>query len=252
MMDTYRAGDPDFENVRDRFYGMVERHLSIVAIVLPKGRRTKIADPGPGRDGIPTEIEKYGDPRIASYRDNAADAVQWLVSKGHLNSRIVGVRTDRLLEIAWAEGRARITMMSMLADLFERAELTALKSPDLEGLSGGSFGPRAIHHTKLEAMMVVQRMRSEIPPVCMKMLEAVITRNESPWHGLGRSAQAAVFDAIRRSIDFAAWSLERSRAKPEITDQELVRRWPEALEWITAGRLTVAAISFKRDQPATL
>jgi len=244
MADTYRAGDADFDVIRSRFYAMVRRHLAEPVSI----RKTAATAPsGPGRDGVPIEIEKYGDPRIASYRDNAADALGWLAMKGHMNSRIVGDRTDRLMEIAWAEGRARITTATMLSDLFERAELTALRSANLEGISGGGFGPRAVHHTKLEAMMAVQSIRSDIPPACMAIIEAVISRNQSPWLGQGKAAQAKIFEEIRRAIDFATWSIERSHRRPSIDDEELIRRWPEALDWITARRLVASTEQFRRD-----
>lgn len=252
---TYRAGDPDFEERRRKFYGMVGRHLSRPVNTAQPAKAAKKADKKakPAKvetviDGRPVEIEKYGSPGIASYRNNAADSMHWLINAGHLNSRIVGPRTDRAIELAWAEGRTRVNTATRLAELFENAELTPIRSPDYESVPGGSSGSRYVGNTKLACMKIVQDLRRDIPPACMQRLETVIKENAAPWHGLKKKTQQSIYDEIRMALDFAAFALDQHHSKAEVTEEILVQRWPAAQDWFTARRLRERAVSFKRDR----
>jgi hypothetical protein len=170
------------------------------------------------------------------------------VLKGHLNSRIEGIRTDKAMEIAWAEGRGRITTATRLAEIFEKAELTPLRSPDFEATPGGSFGPRHIGVSKFRCIEIVAQLEGDIPPACMVLLRAIICRNEFPWLGLKPKNEQRVMESIRLALDFAAWSLDRHHPRAEMTEEEIVRRWPAAADWFTARRLTESALAFKMDQ----
>jgi hypothetical protein len=236
---------------------MVRRHFSDP---IDTARTKKVAKKKTGKkqkstklvmeiDGRPVEIEKYGNAGIASYRNNAADAMQWFINGSHHNSRIEGPRTDKAIEIAWAEGRTRANTAARLADLFEKAELTPLRSPDYESVPGGSSGPRFVGNSKLTCMMVIQDLRREIPPTCTQLLEAVICRNEAPWHGLGKTAAQRVYQDLRMALDFAAWALDRRHTKAEVSEVELVQRWPQAAEWFTAARLAGKTQRFRMDRP---
>lgn len=255
-MPDSAAGIPAAE-AREKFYAMVERHLSREESPEPvargkKAKKQKAEEPAPVViDGRPVEIEKYGNAGIASYRNNAADALQWLMMKGHLNSRIDGPRTDKAMELAWAEGRGRINTVTRLVELFEKAELTPLRSPDFEATPGGSFGPRYVGNTKLSCMMAVQALRQDIPPACMRILEAIICRNEFPWHGKKKREEQRIYEGIRMALDFAAWSFGRHHPKAEMTEEEMVRRWPAAQDWFTARRLVESALAFKMDRSPT-
>lgn len=249
--DTYRPGDEDFDFIRGRFYAMVERHLSREEpkpTTAKKGRKPKAESAPVVIDGRPVEVEKYGNAGIASYRNNAAAALQWLIFKGHLNSRIDGPRTDKAMELAWAEGRGRINTATKLAELFEKAELTPLRSPDFEATPGGSFGPRYVGSTKLACMMAIQALRQDIPPACMGILEAIICRNEFPWHGKKKREEQRIYEGIRMALDFAAWSFGQHHPKSEMTEEEMVRRWPAARDWFTARALAATTESFKMDR----
>lgn len=251
MSDTFRAGDEDFEFIRCRFYDMVERHLSRLDPPAPaktKKPRKTAETSSTVIDGRPVEVERYGDGRRDIWRNNAADAMQWLIMKGHLNSKIDGIRTDKAMEIAWSEGRARITTATDLAELFEKAELTPLRSPDYGATPGGSFGPRYVGVTKLKSMQIIQDLRREIPRACMGILEAIICRNEFPWHGKKPREEARILEDIRVALDFAAWALSKHHPKAEMTEAELVRRWPAVRDWFTARRLTESTVAFKMDE----
>lgn len=201
------------------------------------------------KDGKPFEVERYGDPAKIMYRDNASSALGWLIYKGHLNSMIDGPRTERAMEIAWNEGRARINTAQRLENIFEAADLTPIRSPDFEAVPGGTFGPRAIHHSKLRAIKILADLERDIPPLCMGILRAIIGENRFIWHGLDKRGEREMLEAIRMSLDFAAWSLDRRVLRPEMTEEEIVRRWPAAHQWFTVRRLQGATYSFKRDDP---
>lgn len=242
------AGIPASE-ARLKFYAMVERHLSREEPkpVAKKGKAKTESAPVV-IDGRPVEIERYGDGRRDIRRNNAADAMQWLIMKGHLNSRIEGIRTDKAMEIAWAEGRGRITTATRLAEIFERAELTPIRSPDFEATPGGSFGPRHIGVSKFRCIEIVAQLEGDIPPSCMVLLRAIICRNEFPWLGLKPKHEQRVMESIRLALDFAAWSLDRHHPRAEMTEDEVVRRWPAAREWFVARRLAESTLAFKMDR----
>lgn len=230
---------------RARFYAMCAREFGFEGWCF---NREESSEPiKPGRDGRPSEVEKYGSPGIASFRDNAADAMQWLILKGHLNSRVVGPHTDEALEIAWAEGRGRINTANELAELFETAELTPLRSPDLESVPSGTFGPRTIGMKKLQAMKAVQDLRRDIPPLCMGLLEAIICRNDFLWAGLPKKDAENLFQAIRASLDFAAWSLNQYNPRAEITEEVMIQRWPWTEQWFIARRLRGKVVMSRMD-----
>ena len=201
-------------------------------------------------DGRLVEIERYGDGRRDVRRNNAADALQWLTMKGHLNSRIDGPRNDKAVELAWAEGRGRINTATRLVELFEKAELTPLRSPDFEATPGGSFGPRHVSLTKLACMKAIHTIRQDIPPACIGILEAVICRNEFPWHGQKKAVEQVIYQEIRMALDFATWSLGKHHPKSEMTEEELVRRWPDSHDWFVARRLAATTESFRMDKAA--
>lgn len=249
-MPDHPSGLP-VDEARAKFYAMVERHLSREEpkpLAAKKGRKPKAESAPVVIDGRPVEVEKYGNAGIASYRNNAADALQWLIFKGHLNSRIDGPRTDKAMEMAWAEGRGRINTATKLAELFEKAELTPLRSPDFEATPGGSFGPRYVGNTKLSCMMAIQALRQDIPPACMRILEAIICRNEFPWHGKKKREEQRIYEGIRMALDFAAWSFGRHHPKAEMTEDEVVQRWPAAQDWFTARRLAESVLAFRMDR----
>lgn len=246
-MPDHPSGLPA-EEARAKFYAMVERHLSREEAPAPKAKKAKTESVPVVIDGRPVEIERYGDGRRDIRRNNAADAMQWLIMKGHLNSRIDGIRTDKALEIAWAEGRGRITTATRLAEIFEKAELTPLRSPDFEATPGGSFGPRYIGASKFRCIEIVAQLEGDIPPACMVLLRAIICRNEFPWLGLKPKNEQRVMESIRMSLDFAAWSLDRHHPRAEMTEEEIVRRWPAAQDWFVARRLTESAVTFKMDR----
>lgn len=245
-IDADRPERSNIELERSTFYAHCARVFGFEGWSFPK--KVEALEVKPGRDSAPTEIEKYGHPGIASYRNNAADAMQWLIMKGHLNSRIEGPRTDKAIELAWSEGRGRINTATRLADLFERAELTPLRSPDFEAVPGGSFGPRYVGHGKLSCMKMIQDLRRDIPPACMAMIEAIICRNEFPWHGLSKKREQGVFQMVRMSLDFASWSLDKGKRGSEVTREEMCRRWPQTLDWFTAADLSGGVVSFKMDR----
>jgi hypothetical protein len=244
------AGIPASE-ARAKFYNMVERHLSREELAPVKEKKARKAKQEPALvviDDRPVEVERYGDGTRDMRRNNAADAMQWLIGKGHLNSRIEGPRTDKAMEIAWAEGRARINTTTDLAVIFERAELTPLRSPDFEATPGGSFGPRFVSVTKLRCMKIVQDLRRDIPPAAIRTLEAIICRNEFPWHGASKREEQRILQDIRRALDFAAWSLGNGRRGAEITREEMCRRWPESADWFVAKDLAESTLAFKMDR----
>jgi hypothetical protein len=265
VTDTGRYGDPDFDVIRERFYGMVARHLSDCEPTPSQPRKSKkkrgkekAASKLVVIDGRPVEIETYGDGVKDTKKNSTADALQWLIDNGHLKSPVPhGVslnERDRLLEIAYAESNARITTATDLGRFFEKAELTPLRSPDFEATPGGGFGSRYVGVTKLRCMGIIQDVGRDIPPHCMAILEAVICRNEFPWLGKPKQEGQRILQMIRMALDFAAWCFDRAIDGPDrrIVDckatVQIMRRWPEARDWITAKKLAGATHSFKMDR----
>lgn len=246
-MPDHPSGLPADE-ARAKFYAMAERHLSREEAPAPKAKKSKPESAPVVIDGRPVEIERYGDGRRDIRRNNAADAMQWLIMKGKLNSTIHGIRTDKAMELAWAEGRGRITTATRLAEIFEKAELTPLRSPDFEAATGGSFGPRHIGVSKFRCIEIVAQLEGDIPPACMVLLRAIICRNEFPWFGIKPKNEQRVMESIRLALDFAAWSLDRHHPRAEMTEDEVVRRWPAAREWFVARRLAESTLAFKMDR----
>lgn len=278
MSDTYRLGDPDFDAMRAdfyercryhfadrpeivppvvqddiaatraRFYDMVERHLRNLPATpsTPAKKQKKAKAPAVVEqkviDGRPVEIEKYGDGTKDTKRDNAADALNWLIVKGCLNSRLDGPRSDAALERAWSDGNARRNTADELVDLFEKAELTPLRSPDLGGTPGGSFGPRFVGISKVTAMMMVQDLRRDMPPALMTLLDRILLGNEHVWHGKEKKQQARIFQDVRLALDFAAWALARQDGvgAQEKAKQVLCQKWELAGEWFRTRSLRLA------------
>lgn len=256
--DTYRAGDTDFDLIRERFYSMVRRQLShgTNPTSRPEKKQQKAkkaqtpAIHASEMDGRPSEVERYGDPAKIMYRDNASSALNWLIYKGHLNSRVEGDRSEKAMEIAWSEGRGRINTATRLEEIFERAELTPLRSPDFEAIPGGSFGPREIGSVKLHCIRIIAQIEGDIPPHCTRILREIICENKFIWHGLAKKSWDETMEFIRMSFDFAAWSLDRHHPQAEMTSEEIVRRWPAAHDWFTMRRLLEFTVYAKRDRPS--
>lgn len=278
--DCYRLGDPDFDRRRERFYANMDYALrEPPALVLPliafygfepetvKRRAAFYADcarvfgwkeweldpepyspptANPGRDQQPREVQKYGNAGIASYRDQASDAMTWLILNKHLNSKVDWPRTDEKLEQAWSEGNARHTTAQELERLFEKAELTPLRSPDFGGVPTGGFGSRYVGVSKLISQMVVQDLRRDMPPALMALLERILVKNEHPWHGLKKKAQDAVFEQARMALDMAGWVLMKidagkaGEAAIERARVAIARRWPALDDWFYQRRLRPA------------
>lgn len=202
----------------------------------------------PGRDG-----ERYDRVKISTAKDesrnDATDVLTWLAVKGKLNSEIQPPRTDKKVEIAWSEGRERQNTAAKLQEAFQKAELTPLRSADPAAIGGGgSFDSRFVGVSKLEAMYDIQCLRDDIPQPCMAMLERILLGNRLD-RVKGGAAERRLFNQIRMSIDFATWSMDRSRPDVDPYDKasaELCRRWPDAFEWITIRRLRRGGVMTKR------
>jgi len=256
VSDTYRAGDEDFDFIRGRFYDMAERHLRdcppTPSKAKGKKKRDKKAETKPEQteiDGKPVEIARTG---AGEAINHAADALQWLIRKDHLRSPVPhNLRLnerDRLLTISHAEAVKRTDTAQKLAGIFEKAAIAPLRSPDFEAVPGGSFGPRSISLTKLQCIGILAELGRDIPPACLRLLEAIICRNEFPWHGAGKADQRRIMAEIRMAIDFASFSLDKHHGRSEMTEDEVVRRWPAAQDWFTARRLAESALAFKMDR----
>lgn len=273
MSDTFRAGDEDFDFIRGRFYAMAERHLRdcppTPSKAKGKKKRDKKAEAKPEQteiDGRPVEIARTG---AGEAINHAADALQWLIRKDHLRSPVPHHlplnERDRLLTISHNEAVKRTDTAQKLASIFEKAAIAPLRSPDFEAVPGGTFGPRSISLTKLQCIGILAELGRDIPPACLQLLEAIICRNEFPWHAKAKAAAAgarnakeaermakaveqAAFAEIRMAIDFASWSLDKRHGRSEMTEDEIVRRWPAAQDWFTARRLAESALAFKMDR----
>lgn len=256
MSDTFRAGDEDFDFIRGRFYAMVERHLRDCPPTPSKAKGKKKRDkkaeakPEPTEiDGKPVEIARTGAGEAVNH---AADALQWLIRKDHLRSPVPHNlplnERDRLLTRSHNEAVKRTDTAQKLASIYEKASIAPLRSPDFEAVPGGTFGPRSISLTKLQCIGILAELGRDIPPACLRLLEAIICRNEFPWHGAGKDDQKRIMAEIRMAIDFASWGLDKHHSRSEMTEEEVVRRWPAAQDWFTARKLAATTESFKMDR----
>src|SRR5690606_39024805 len=105
---------------------------------------------------------------------------------------------------------------------------------------------RPISLAKLQCIGILAELGQDIPDVCMHILRAILCRNEFIWHG--RGDQKRVLESVRMSLDFASFSLDKHHGRSEMTEDEMVRRWPATQDWFTARRLTESALSFKMDR----
>lgn len=255
MSDTYRAGDEDFDFIRGRFYDMVERHLRNCPPTPSKAKKQrgkKKVEAKPEQteiDGKPVEIARTG---AGEAINHAADAMQWLIRKDHLRSPVPHNlplnERDRLLTRSHNEAVKRTDTAQKIASIYEKAAIAPLRSPDFEAVPGGSFGPRSISLTKLQCIGILAELGRDIPPACLLLLEAIICRNEFPWHGKDKAEQKRIFSEIRMALDFASFSLDKHHARSEMTEEEMVRRWPAARDWFTARALAATTESFKMDR----
>lgn len=246
------------EEARAKFYRMVERHLrncppTPSALKGKKARKAaKKAEAKPEQteiDGKPVEIARTG---AGEAINHAADALQWLIRKDHLRSPVAHNlplnERDRLLTASHKEADKRSDTAQKLAAIFEKADFTPLRSPDFEAVPGGGFGPRKIGLSKLVNAEKLAELSKDIPPACMRLLEAIICRNEFPWHGKGKAEQKRIMAEVRMALDFASFSLDKHHARSEMTEDEVVRRWPAAREWFVARRLAESTLAFKMDR----
>lgn len=248
------AGIP-VEEAREKFYAMVRRYLAYERpVATRKGRKAKKPESSPTIiDGKLIEIEQYERGAKDKKRNNAADAVQWLAMNGHLRNPVphgLALRErDRALEIAYKSANGRIDTASDLASIFETAELTPLRSPDFGATPGGSFGPRYVGVSKFRCIEIVAQLGEDIPPVCLRILRAVICENEFPWLGESKSEMQRIFAEIRTALDFARWSLDRRPGPIDIHERdtaELIERCPAAFEWLTMRKLRGVTLSTRR------
>lgn len=244
-MPVYRGpeGEDSAVAARARFYAACSR-------VFGWGWRLEQPEPAPlgkvGRDGRLHDRQKYGEAGIHSYRDQASDAMTWLVLKKHLNSRVDWPRTEEKLQAAWADGNERHATAQELELLFEKAELTPLRSPDFAAAPSGGFGSRYVGVSKVVAQMKVQDLRREMPPALMQLLERILLKNEMVWHGLKGKARDGAIDNIRLALDFAGWALfkvaagQAGSAAVEARRLALCRKWPAADQFFYQQQLRPA------------
>ena len=237
---AYYRGEPEHEKARASFYADCARVFGFEGWSMDRSEYQ--APTGKtARDKL--DVERYGDGARDLKRNNTSDAMTWLINAGHMNSRIEGLRTDQKLEIAWSEGRTRIITADAIAIIFEKAEITPLRSPDPEAIGGGGFGPRKISIATIVAQMERGDLRADMPPALMSLLERIILANEFAWeYAKTKSDRESVFQSIRLALDFADWSMARreSVVSGEKARAELVERWPVAGEWFRTRKLRLA------------
>lgn len=210
---------------------------------MAKRKKKQKQTPKVGYGGTVREIVKYGEGAIHSYRDDAANAVQWLLDKGKLKPLVIGQPTDELMAESWSDVLSRLTVAQQLESLFDAAELSPVKSPDWESVPGGGFGPKNVPIRKIIAMRKVQELRHEMPPMLMSLIEQLIRENCHLWHGVQKSKQQRIFQDIRFALDFSEWALnkiERGEAGSRATENDrvaLCKKWPLAEDWFQRKRL---------------
>lgn len=272
MTDTFRSGDSDFEQVRSRFYGMVERHLRNVpdqptSKRPDKGNRKRkkakvevSKKPEPGRDGQPflesTWTTEEG-PR--GFRNDFGDALEWLILKGKLIHGADGDTGDQVRERRHSLANDRFKTADDLLQLLDAAELTPIRSPDYSSTPVSGGGPRFVGLSKMVAQMKVQDIRHDVPVAAMRLLEAILIGNRHVWHDRPKKTQEAIFKEICLAIDLVGWSMDRDRSMDqnraahvdiyEKATADLIRRWPEVFDWIVEKRLRSVTHSARRLSP---
>lgn len=227
----YRRSD-EFEARRREFYTSMARVYGFEGWKPAPTRYRPPAEPA-GRNGSRSRRERYGDPALAQFRDpniDAAHALRWKPEL--LNSEIAPPATDTKCDDAFYEGEVRRRALDDLDRLFFGAELSPLRSVDLEAVPSGGFGPRIVSDYKLDCQRAIQDMRNEIPPAAMALIERVVVRGEFIWEVPSKKARIILLQELRMALDFAAWSLGLDgKGRPEMTKDDLRRRWPEADEY---------------------
>lgn len=234
----------DFDEMRDRFYDMVRRHLSYIDdLTVAKGKKKDAPKPAkvPGRDGNQERREKYGEHGIHSYWNIGAGTVEMFERQSRLlDSKIEAPYTDQKRDQAAFEGNQRRRVARNLRELFEGADISPLRSADLDTVFSG-FGPRSPSDHALDCQKVIHQMRGDIPPGCMRMIESVIVRDEFLWENDDRKKEERILQDIRMALDFASWSLgSEVRGKREVSRNDLCERWAAAREFFYQSQLRPA------------
>ncbi|EFO30121.1 hypothetical protein TRICHSKD4_3695 [Roseibium sp. TrichSKD4] len=164
------ARSEEFEVRRRKFYDMVERIYGQSINPYPKPFVSQFSErenKHGGREGRPIDWRVSRDSVVIS--DHNAAPFEWLMFSGKFED-------NRYEEEAVA---AEIANFRWYAGLefrkdMEKAQITLLRSPELDGVPNSGSGPRPIADVKLTAMMSLDRLQSSMSSYLYKILDDVV------------------------------------------------------------------------------
>lgn len=149
----------------------------------------------PGRDGRPAQLRVISQQNSYPVIENAAP-LEYLFSKGMLM-----LKSDRTGAAA-----RRYSAGQRLRGLIEDAQISALKTPDLEGASGGSAPGRLPGEYKMDCILWLSILRGPeasggLPAAVMRLLEDVVYFDRWIWEKTKGKRRGVVLMRICMSLD---------------------------------------------------
>ena len=195
---AFYAREADVEERRNQFYAAMAKAYGWPARYLaPMDPAVEhVVSGGIGRDGRPAKLRAIGQKHVMPVILNAAP-LEYLFSNGMLQGD-----TDQ-------HGAAyrRFSAGQRLRGIFEGAEISGLKTANLEGASGGGIPGRLPGEYKMDCIRSLAELRGgpddqkAIRPGLFMLLEAVVYRDRWIWEEVRGNRQAAVIVRLHKALD---------------------------------------------------
>lgn len=204
---AYYGRDPDFEARRNEFYAQMGK--------LHKWNRAPRQGPEApaGRDGRPAQFRVVSRQNVYPVIENTAP-LEYLFSKGLLSAK---------RDETGASAR-RYSAGQKLRGLIEDAQISGMKTPDLEGASGGGAPGRLPGEYKMDCIIWLSILRGPeadggLPTAVVKLLEDVVYFDRWVWEKAKAERRGVVLMRICMALDLLSVRFRM------ITQEDFNARW---------------------------
>lgn len=191
-MAAYYRQEPDQERRRAEFYAHMARVFEWDDWLLER-QFVAVRNGVSGRDGRPATVEFIDRHTRAIAINSSAAPLEWLASVGELEGRNEAAGT----------GTVRLNAGLRLREEIVGAEISALKSQNLQSSGGGGQG-RPVSDYKLDCIHSITMVQERVPAKLYAVLVELVYRDRWLWEGMSKKRRRRMIERIRRGLDKVA------------------------------------------------
>ena len=191
---AHYRGEPEHERRRQTFYMAMARVFGFENWWIPRGAGS-CGPRSEGRDGA--GFDPVRSRKSVVIVDTNAAPFEWLAQSGRLEEEEPDNQDDRSRGIA----SLRFTAGMLFRGEREKAQWSALRSPNLDRVATGGGGASPLTVTWLEATDSIRQLKAAVSPAQFELLDRIVVRDEWLFRGPDRVCEGEKGSYVRVDVN---------------------------------------------------